>query len=52
MIESIIEVVIEIVFILCTVLWSVFTTYLSLCYKDEIWETIYERMGWNETSIK
>lgn len=53
MIESIIiEIIIEVVFILCTVLWSAFVTYLNLCCKDEIWKTIYERMGWNETSIK
>ena len=52
MINVIIELVLEIIIVAGIILGSTLVTIMNLYYKDVIWEDIYERMGWNETSIE
>jgi len=52
MVVEILYILIEIVIISVFILGALFVSYINLNYKDEIWEDIYERMGWNEASIE
>ena len=52
MVNAIIELLLEIILVVGMLVGSTLVTVLNLCYKDVIWEDIYERMGWNETSIE
>ena len=52
MVIMILYILVETVVMLASVLGCLLISYISLNYKEEIWEDIYERMGWNETSIE
>lgn len=48
MVIMILYILVETVVMLASVLGCLLISYISLNYKEEIWEDIYERMGWNE----
>lgn len=50
--KEIVEVIIAVLFTLAMMGWSGLVIFLNLCCKNEIWDAVYERMGWYETNTE